>query len=127
MSNTNLAIYEIKGDRWKLCIATQGNVQPRFGTRPSDGFVFETLTRGDLAAESSAASPRKKKQTEAKPTKISASSRDQRLAEFQGEWSMVSGVMNGQAMDNSTVQCVRRITTGNEITVCAGPQTTNRI
>src|SRR6187399_2752708 len=24
--NTNLAIYEVKGDTWKLCVATQGKV-----------------------------------------------------------------------------------------------------
>ena len=108
--NTNLAIYEIKGDRWKLCIATQGNVRPsHFGTKPGDGFVFETLTRGDMPADTTEALPKKKKQE----AKLSTSSGDKRLAEFQGEWSMVSGVMNGQAMDQSTLQWVRRITQGN--------------
>jgi len=120
--NTNLAIYEIKGDSWKLCIATQGTVRPsRFGTKPGDGFVFETLTRGEIPAETTATLPKKRKATEAKTTK--ASSSDKRLAEFQGEWRMVSGVMNGQAMDQSTLQWVRRITQGNEIAVIAGPQT----
>lgn len=118
--NTNLAIYEIKGDNWKLCIATQGTVRPsRFGTKPGDGFVFETLTRGDIPADTTAALPKNKKQE----AKISSSSGDKRLAEFHGEWSMVSGVMNGQAMDQSAVQWVRRITNGNEMAVCAGPQT----
>jgi uncharacterized protein (TIGR03067 family) len=122
--NTNLAIYEIKGDSWKLCIATQGSVRPsRFGTKPGDGFVFETLTRGDIASDTTAALPKRKNQTEANAAKISSSPSDKRLAEFQGEWSMVSGVMNGQAMDKSAVQWVRRITTGDEIAVCAGPQT----
>src|SRR5262249_34120167 len=113
--NTNLAIYEIKGDSWKLCIATQGTVRPsRFGTKPGDGFVFETLTRGDIAADTTTALPENKKQVGGKRP---PSADDKRLAEFQGEWSMVSGIMNGQAMDQSTVQWVRRITQGNEIAV----------
>jgi uncharacterized protein (TIGR03067 family) len=118
--NTNLAIYEVKGDTWKLCVATQGKVRPSgFATKPGDGFVFETLTRGDLPNDTISELPKRQKQK----TKNSPSSGDKRLAEFQGEWSMVSGVMNGQAMDKSTVQWVRRITTGDEIAVCAGPQT----
>jgi uncharacterized protein (TIGR03067 family) len=36
---------------------------------------------------------------------------------------MVSGVMNGVAMDKSVVQWVKRITQGNQTTVKAGPQT----
>jgi len=122
--NTNLAIYEVKGDTWRLCVATQGKVRPsRFATKPGDGFVFETLTRGDVTTEIIAELPKEQKQK----TKSSSLSSDKRLAEFQGEWSMVSGVMNGQAMDRSTVQWVRRITTGNEIAVCAGPQTLMRM
>ena len=124
--NTNLAIYEINGDTWKLCVATHGKVRPsRFGTKPGDGFVFETLTRGAVFAGTNTALPKRKKQTEVKST--SSSGGDKRLAEFQGEWSMVSGIMNGQAMDQSAVQWVRRITTGNEIAVCAGPQTLMRM
>src|SRR5262245_36445809 len=78
--NTNKAIYEIKGDSWKLCIATQGKVRPsRFGTKPGDGFVFETLTRGETAGDAATALPKKKKQTEAKSTtKASSSSSDRR-------------------------------------------------
>src|SRR5262245_12147674 len=78
--NTNLAIYEMKGDTWKLCIATQGKVRPlRFGTKRGDGFVFETLTRGETAGDAATALPKKKKQTEAKSTtKASSSSSDRR-------------------------------------------------
>jgi uncharacterized protein (TIGR03067 family) len=36
---------------------------------------------------------------------------------------MVSGVMNGVAMDASTVQWVKRVTRGNQTSVIAGPQT----
>ena len=42
---------------------------------------------------------------------------------FEGEWQMVSGVMNGAAMDASAVQWVKRVTCGNRTSVIAGPQT----
>src|SRR5262245_30222647 len=79
--NTNLAIYEMKGDTWKLCIATQGKVRPsRFGTKVGDGFVFETLTRGEILVDTAPSLPKKKNPTDAKTTKVSASSSDKRLA-----------------------------------------------
>src|SRR5262249_44728220 len=40
----------------------------------------------------------------------------------EGEWQMVSGVMNGIPMAESDVQWVKRVTAGNETTVYAGPQ-----
>src|SRR5262245_19649122 len=47
--NSNLAIYELKDDTWKLCIATRGDVRPtRFATKPGSGFALETLVRGDV-------------------------------------------------------------------------------
>jgi uncharacterized protein (TIGR03067 family) len=36
---------------------------------------------------------------------------------------MVSGVMNGAAMDAATVKWVKRVTRGNQTSVVAGPQT----
>jgi len=47
MGNTNLCIYELDGDIWKICIATRGSVRPSsFASTPGSGFAFETLTRG---------------------------------------------------------------------------------
>ena len=38
--NTNLAIYELKRDTWKLCIATRGAVRPaRFKSTPGSGIA----------------------------------------------------------------------------------------
>src|SRR5262249_21251928 len=42
--------------------------------------------------------------------------------EFEGEWQMISGVMNGQPMSKSDVQWVKRVTRGNQTSVIAGPQ-----
>src|SRR6185295_5551167 len=50
--NTNLGIYELAGDTWKLCLATRGEVRPSsFSAPPGSGFVFETLTRSDSTAK----------------------------------------------------------------------------
>ncbi len=114
--NTNLCIYELDGDSWKLCIATRGTVRPSsFGSTPGSGFALETLTRGDAPAAAKAkALPLKKA---APATRSSAPA-----TEFEGEWQMVSGIMDGQPMEKSAVKWVRRVTQGNQTTVYAGPQ-----
>jgi uncharacterized protein (TIGR03067 family) len=113
--NTNLGIYKVSGNSLKLCIATRGSVRPsRFASTPGSGFALEVLTRGNSKAA---------KQKKSAPKKVAAVSRNSGPAtEFEGEWQMVSGVMNGGAMERSTVQWVRRVTTGDETAVYAGPQ-----
>src|SRR5437763_16911258 len=40
--NTNRGIYELNGDRWRLCLATRGNVRPAsFATEAGSGFALE--------------------------------------------------------------------------------------
>jgi uncharacterized protein (TIGR03067 family) len=111
--NTNLGIYKFDGENWKLCLATRGDVRPsRFASKPGSGFALEILTRANAVA-----GPTRKKSQQSKPASSPAAT------EFEGEWQMVSGVMDGVAMKESDVQWVRRITKGNETTVVAGPQT----
>jgi uncharacterized protein (TIGR03067 family) len=115
--NTNLGIYKIDGKIWKLCLATRGPVRPsRFSSTPGSGFALEVLTRGNSKA---AAKP---KATTSKRVMQTTPPSSAPATEFEGEWQMVSGVMNGAAMEKSTVQWVRRVTTGDETTVYAGPQ-----
>src|SRR5215831_11770869 len=48
--NTNLGIYELNGDTWRICLATRGRVRPpNFVSTPGSGFAVETLTRGNVA------------------------------------------------------------------------------
>src|SRR5262249_40267174 len=42
-------------------------------------------------------------------------------SELEGEWLMVSAVMNGKPMDESMVAWCKRVTQGNQTTVYAGP------
>jgi uncharacterized protein (TIGR03067 family) len=107
--NTNLGIYQLKGDSWKLCLATRGTVRPEsFQSTAGSGIAVETLVRGKAAPKT-----RKTKDPESSgpPT------------EFEGEWRMVSGVMDGKAMDASAVQWVTRVTRGRQTSIIAGPQT----
>ena len=113
--NTNRGIYELDGDTWKLCLNTLGGQRPaKFGSAPGSGIAVETLTRG--------AAPAKTKARASKKAAPAGAPSGAPAAGFEGEWQMVSGVMDGNPMEQSTVQWVRRVTQGNQTTVYAGPQ-----
>ncbi len=110
--NTNLGIYHLDGDSWKLCLATHGTVRPEsFTAPPGSGFAVETLVRGTVQKVRKAKS------------KVDSRAAAGPATEFEGEWQMLSGVMNGKPMEESMVQWVKRVTRGNQTTVVAGPQT----
>jgi len=110
--NTNLGIYQLKGDSWKLCLATRGTVRPKtFKSPPGSGIAVETLVRGKVA-------PKARKSKDPEPAAPSGPA-----TVFEGEWQMLSGVMSGKAMDAATVAWVKRVTQGNQTSVIAGPQT----
>src|SRR4030081_989685 len=45
--NRSLGIYELKGDRWKICLTVTGDKRPKkFATTPGSGCALETLARG---------------------------------------------------------------------------------
>jgi uncharacterized protein (TIGR03067 family) len=115
--NTNLGIYQLMGDTWKLCLATRGTVRPKsFTATPGSGFAVETLARESPTAARKAKGRAPKKSAPATPASGP-------VTEFEGEWSMLSGVMDGKAMDPSILHWVKRVTRGNQTTVVAGPQT----
>jgi uncharacterized protein (TIGR03067 family) len=110
--NVNLGIYQLDGDSWKLCLATRGTVRPaKFQSTAGSGIAVETLVRGK------ASKPRKAPKAKASAPPSGPAT------EFEGDWQMLSGVMNGVAMDASTVKWVKRVTRGNQTTIVAGPQT----
>src|ERR1035441_4910465 len=48
--NTNLGIYELDGDTWRICLATRGSERPNeFAAPPGTGIAMETLQRGTAA------------------------------------------------------------------------------
>ena len=119
---TNHGIYEVGRDSWKLCLNMTGKDRPKsFTTKPGSGHAFETLKRAPKGAKLQAPA----QSSSAKTPKSAAAAKKPggQVSEFEGEWPMVSGVMDGVAMDQSMVQWVKRVTHGNETTVVAGPQT----
>ena len=44
--NSNPGIYELDGDKWRLCLATRGGARPtEFATKSGSGHACETLER----------------------------------------------------------------------------------
>jgi len=109
--NMNPGIYEVQGNTLKLCLATRGDARPSsFASAAGSGVAFETLTRESVF------DPNKAPQSpEAVPATAGAN-------ELDGEWDLVSAVMDGKPMDNSMVKWVIRVSRGNQTTVYAGPQ-----
>ncbi len=107
--NTNLGIFEVDGDRWKLCLATRGDARPKkFATRPNTGHALQILQRGALVA---------------KPATAAAPAVSKSPTELEGEWKLTSGYMNGKPMDAVMVQWGVRSFHGNRTVLKFGPQT----
>jgi uncharacterized protein (TIGR03067 family) len=117
--NTNRGIYELKPGTWKICLATRGDARPvTFATRPGSGYALEVLKRA-----AGKAARLKVKALAANATATMPYAGDAPATEFDGEWKMVSGVMNGVATEESLLKWVKRINRGNMSTVIAGAQT----
>jgi len=113
--NTNPCIYELEGATLRLCIATRGSVRPTtFDSPPGSGFALETLVRGAAGGAAGPARGRAKGRAPAGAASGPAT-------ELEGEWQMVSGVMDGQPMSEDTTKWVKRVTQGRRTTVYAGP------
>ena len=111
--NTNYGIYRLDGDTWTICLATRGTVRPtEFSTRPGTGVALEILKRDANGAHRPAPAAAAAKAKGAGPA-----------TELEGEWTMVSGLMDGQAMPPEAVSYGRRTSRGDLTTLKFGPQT----
>jgi uncharacterized protein (TIGR03067 family) len=122
----NLGIYKLGGDTWTICLATRGNKRPgKFATAPGTGFALETLERGSVTRKSG---KQKSQRTSARGSSGTTKTAQHRIGasgsvtELEGEWAMVSAVLNGAAMNQAMVKWCQRITRGNVTRVVAGPQ-----
>ncbi len=111
--NTNLGIYELDGDTWKICLATRGTERPKeFAAPRGTGIALETLQRPTVAEVVEA------------PVGAGAlaSPAGDSAAELAGEWVPLSLVRDGQALDKGMLKYGRRTATANEVAVKFGPQ-----
>lgn len=114
--NTNLAIYELKGNTWRLCLSTHGAGRPSsFASPPGSGIALETLSRGKAPESAKGKQPRSENWS-------ALTQNDGRATVFEGDWRLVSALMDGKPMEESAIQWVKRVTRGNRMTVYAGPQ-----
>jgi uncharacterized protein (TIGR03067 family) len=123
--NTSLAIYEVDGDTWKLCLGLTGKERPQaFSTAPGSGHVLETLERQAGAAGENAAGKPTGETREQKATASGKEAPDDKgdVARFAGEWSAVSLVLSGQALPADFLKGFKRVVQGNETTVLNGGQ-----
>lgn len=117
----NRGIYVLDGDMWTICLATRGNARPRsFKTRPDSGLALQTLHRGRA--------PRKKATSvemapPAPPRVVFESFTTGDHTEMEGEWQMLSAVLNGKPLAADMVRWCRRLTHGDVTQIVAGPQT----
>ncbi len=100
----SLGIYELDGDEWKICLGMAGFKQrpKEFATSPGSHSAVETLKRAEVVEE---VMP----EEDGGPT-----------TELDGEWAMVSGSMDGHAMDARLVKTGRRVSKGSRLTVLFG-------
>ncbi len=130
----NLGIYKLDGDRWTICLATRGDDRPkRFATRADSGHALETLQREGTASAASAAiaapsstdttkaAKTPKSRNRARPQAVDAAAREP--SEIDGEWAMVSAVLNGVSLAPDMVKWCTRITRDGVTRIAAGPQT----
>jgi uncharacterized protein (TIGR03067 family) len=111
--NTNLGIYELDDDTWRICLATRGSERPNeFAAPPGTGIALETLHRG-LVADAP---------IEPVAPDASASPAGGLAPELAGEWVPLSLMRDGQALPQSVLKYGTRSATGNQVTVKFGPQ-----
>jgi uncharacterized protein (TIGR03067 family) len=114
--NSNLGIYELDGDKWKICLATRGNERPReFAAPPGTGIALEILERGSVADGPRAADA-------PGSLDMAGSPADHSAAELAGVWNPLSLLRDGQALPPSMLQYGKRMATANQVTVQFGPQ-----
>lgn len=114
----NRGIYKLGGDMWTICLATRGDARPRrFATRPDTGYALETLERDATTT---------KAKKNAKIAVVAAPKTEPitgEPTEIEGEWPMVSAVMDGKPLADDMVKWCKRVTRGNVTQIFAGPQT----
>ena len=104
---TNLGIFEVEGDTWRLCLDMTGKSRPKeFASRA--GVALETLRRVSATA--------KNKTVPVTPFAVVPA------PELEGEWAMEACTISGEALPAAHVKYGKRVARNNEITVTMNGQ-----
>jgi uncharacterized protein (TIGR03067 family) len=116
--NTNLGIYELKGDRWKICLDFHGKQRPKeFAAAAGSGRAVEVLQRAGSAAIAPA-KPKAKTKTASAADDLTPTP----APELEGEWSMLSCIQNGERLPKAWTKYGKRMAAGDRITVSMNGQ-----
>jgi len=122
----NRGIYTLDGDEWTICLATRGDARPKsFATRADSGLALETLQRDTGTRRAGRRTPRalpRVKSKAAASAKVDVASTGP-ATEIEGEWAMISAVLDGKPLAPDMVKWCKRVTRGNVTKILAGPQT----
>jgi uncharacterized protein (TIGR03067 family) len=118
--NTNIGIYEVDQYAWRICLATRGTNRPqKFATGPGTGFALEILKRDGVAGSQ----PAEKNAPALDLSTLNLENvKFEAVPELAGEWSMISGTLDGQPLDRNFVNAGRRLVEASGMTVLFGPQ-----
>lgn len=119
--NTALGIYQISGEQWKICLTTRvGAVErpKKFATKAGTGIALEILKRGVPAKAVVTKGVAKKGAAKSNAEDVDTGA----STELEGEWKLVSGALDGKAMDAASVEWGRRVFRGGSTTLSFGPQ-----
>jgi uncharacterized protein (TIGR03067 family) len=101
----SLGIYELSGTEWKMCLGLAGVARPAgFMSGKGTGHALQTLRRGTKPA------PRAEEAGDTEPT------------ELEGEWTMKSCIQDGQPLQKSYAEKMRRVFAGGRTTLYFGTQ-----
>jgi uncharacterized protein (TIGR03067 family) len=123
--NNSLGIYQLRKDKWTICLGLTGKPRPSdFVTSPGSGHALETLER-DTGEPPAKPHKRGSKSSNAAADEVAtarATNMTPELQAQQGEWSMVSGMVDGQAFPPEVVAMGKRFVNGDEVRVLMGGQ-----
>jgi len=104
--NQSLGIYELDGDRWKICLGLTGKTRPKkFAAEKGSGHALEVLERETGKTKS-----------------IAIDAKAAPVGELDGEWFMVSSMQDGKPLGAQIVKSGRRVFEGNGSTLFVGGQ-----
>ncbi len=127
--NVNYGIYELEGDKLRICLATRGSNRPKEFKASGAGVALEVFQRGETAAiplyragDFPAGSRGRDPQAAALAALHLENVRFELAPELAGTWAMISGTFDGRPLDPNYMRLGRRVVEGSDMTVMFGDE-----